>query len=88
MRMFPPPRPIEPMREPAPGAIVVTLDSQFQIEINQQPIALSALGPRLEEIFKSRNERAVFVKGSPDVNFGDVANIIDSRKAPEPIGLG
>ena len=28
---------------------------------------------RLEDIFKTRNERVMFVKGDPDVDFGDVA---------------
>lgn len=80
---------IESRHPTAPGAIVVSLNSQAQIEINQQTITLGALGPRLEEMFKTRNERVVFVKGDPDVNFGDVAVIIDTAKGAgaDQIGL-
>jgi biopolymer transport protein ExbD len=35
------------------------------------------LGVRLEEIFKTRNERVVFVNGDPDIDFLMVAKAID-----------
>ena len=44
------------------------------LKINQEPTTLAELGPRLEEIFKTRNERMMFVKGDPDADFGDVAD--------------
>jgi len=71
--------PVRP-REPLPSTIVVSLDSRHQIQVNQEPVALSALGIRLQDIFKTRNERVMFVKGDPDVDFGDVAAIIDIAK--------
>ena len=45
--------------------------------INQEPTDEAKLGPRLEEIFKTRAERVVFVKGDPDLEFQDVAKAID-----------
>jgi biopolymer transport protein ExbD len=50
---------------------------------------LGELGPRLEEIFKSRNERIMFVKGDPDTIFADVAAVIDVAKGAgiDKIGL-
>jgi biopolymer transport protein ExbD len=83
----PQPRPID--EGPVPRAIVVSLDSQHHIRINQESTALSALGPRLEEIYKTRNERAMFVRGDSDVDFGDVAAVIDIAKAAgvDKIGL-
>ena len=87
--LVPQPTPPGTKREPAPSAVVVTLNSQHQIQVNQEPVALSALGARLENIFKSRNERVMFVKGDPDVDFGDVAAIIDIAKGAgvDRIGL-
>ncbi len=85
-----PQAPTSPTRlEPAPSAIVISLNSQDQIEINREPVTLSALGPRLESILKTRNERVVFVKGDPDLSFGDVAAIIDIARGAgaEKIGL-
>ena len=59
------------------------------LKINQEPTTLADLGPRLEDIFKTRNERIMFVKGDPDVSFGDVAAVIDVAKGAgiDKIGL-
>ena len=61
----------------------------FQDVLRVDPGNTSALGPRLEEIFKTRNERIIFVKGDPDADFGDVAAVIDAAKgaAIDKIGL-
>ena len=82
-------KPIVPEKEPAPRAIVVSLDAQHHLQINRESTTLSALGPRLEDIFKTRNERVLFVQGDPDVEFGDVAAVIDIAKGAgvDKIGL-
>jgi len=69
--------------------IVVSIDAQRQIKINQDPTTLQALGPRLEDIFKTRNERVMFVKGDPTLPFGDIAAVIDIAKGAgiDKIGL-
>ncbi len=50
---------------------------------------MDKLGPRLEDIFKTRAERVVFVKGDPDLDFQTVAMAIDSAKGAgiDKIGL-
>ncbi|MGA2984820.1 MAG: hypothetical protein ABSG32_13480 [Terriglobia bacterium] len=40
----------------------------------------SALGPRMEHIFKTRNGRVMFVKGDPEANFGNVIAVIHIAK--------
>ena len=47
------------------------------------------LGDRLEEVFKTRAERVVFVKGDPDLDFETVAHAIDIAKGAgiDKIGL-
>ena len=45
--------------------------------INQDPIDESALQSRLVEIFKTRAERVIFVKGDPNLEFNWVAKVID-----------
>jgi len=69
--------------------IVVSIDAQREIKINQEPTSLTALGPRLEDIFKTRNERVMFVKGDPSLHFADVAQIIDIARGAgiDKIGL-
>jgi len=69
--------------------IVVSIDRGRNLTINQEPISLGALGSRLEDIFKTRSDRVMFVKGDPTVYFGDVAVIIDIAKGAgvDKIGL-
>ena len=45
--------------------------------INTEPIEEAGLGKRLEDIFKTRAERIMFVKGDPDIEYGWVAQVID-----------
>jgi biopolymer transport protein TolR len=75
--------------EASSRTIVVSVDPGGALKINQDPTTLEALGPRLEDIFKTRNERIMFVKGDPSVNFGDVAQVIDVAKGAgiDKIGL-
>jgi len=57
--------------------IVVSVDAMGRLKINQDATTLGELGPKLEEIFKTRSTRVMFVKGDPSTMFGDVAAVID-----------
>ena len=57
--------------------VVIVVNRDKSIMINQEPSDERRLGPRLEEIFKTRAERVVFVKGDHDLQFQDVAVAID-----------
>ncbi|MGH9327902.1 MAG: ExbD/TolR family protein [Terriglobia bacterium] len=57
--------------------IVVTINAQRQVAINQTPVSVQDLGSRLEDIFKTRNDRVMFIKGDPTLPFGAVAQVID-----------
>ena len=69
--------------------VVVSVDAQRNLKINQDAITIDQLGPRLQDIFKTRAERVIFVKGDPDVMFSDVAAVIDVAKgaAIDKVGL-
>ena len=69
--------------------IVVSIDAERRIKINQEQVDLRTLGPRLEDIFKTRSDRVMFVKGDSTLPFGDVAQIIDIAKGAglDKIGL-
>jgi biopolymer transport protein TolR len=47
------------------------------VKINQDDATWETLQGRLEEIFKTRAEKVMFVKGDDNVPFADVANVID-----------
>ena len=69
--------------------IVVSIDAARHVKINQDPVDIRMLGSRLEDIFKTRSDRVMFVKGDPTLQFGDVAEIIDIAKGAglDKIGL-
>jgi biopolymer transport protein TolR len=69
--------------------VVVSIDASRNIKINQDPVSKAELGTRLEDIFKTRNERVIFVKGDPTLPFASVAEIIDIAKGAgiDKIGL-
>lgn len=59
------------------------------LKINEEPHTWDTLGPRLEEIFKTRAEKVVFVKGTDNLEFRHVARAIDIAKGAgiDKIGL-
>ena len=58
--------------------VVISIDSDHKMMINAEATDESHLGSRLEEIFKTRAERVVFVKGDPGIEFSWVARAIDT----------
>ncbi|HEX4309507.1 MAG TPA: biopolymer transporter ExbD [Acidobacteriaceae bacterium] len=45
--------------------------------INQQPVAKTDLESKLNEIFATRAEKVMFVKGDPNLDFQAIATVID-----------
>jgi biopolymer transport protein TolR len=56
-----------------------------KLKINQEDVALENLQQRLTDIFKTRAERVMFVKGDNDVEFQNVAQVIDIAKGTNVI---
>ena len=69
--------------------VVIVIEKDKSMKINEEPTDFTRLGPRLEEVFKTRAERVVFVKGDPDLDFQTVARAIDIAKGAgiDKIGL-
>ena len=57
--------------------VVIVVDKDHNYSINNEPSSEEKLGDRLTEIFKTRAERVVFVKGDPSLDFMWVAKAID-----------
>ena len=72
-----PPPPNAPPPPPDDRTVVVEIDKQKNVTINSQPIAWEGLEKRLVEIFSTRADRVVFIKGNPDLEFQVVARAID-----------
>jgi biopolymer transport protein ExbD len=69
--------------------VVVSVDASRRIMVNRDPETLGTLEERLRDIFKARAERVMFVRGHPDLDFQDIAQIIDIGKGAgvDKIGL-
>jgi len=57
--------------------VVITIDGNHTVMINGETSDYDRLQGRLEDIFKTRAERVVFVKGDPTLEFQWVASAID-----------
>lgn len=87
------PQPPPPNAPPPPPnqdrTVVIVIAKDKSMMINTEPVTEDRLGPRLMEVFKTRAERVVFVKGDPDLEFMTVAKAIDAAKGAgiDKVGL-
>ena len=80
------PEPPDKKNQPPPDqdrTVVIQIDKDKKLKINQEDSDFDQLGPRLEQIFKTRAERVVFVKGDPDLEYQTVARAIDVAKGAQ-----
>lgn len=85
----PPPKNLPPPPPNQDRTVVIVIDKDKSMKLNQDPIEESRLQDRLTEVFKTRAERVVFVKGDPDLDYNTVARAIDIAKgaAIDKVGL-
>lgn len=85
----PSPPDAKPNEEIMAKTVVVQITNAGAVKINQEDSSWDQLGPRLEEIFKTRAEKVAFVKGDDDVYFAEIARAIDIMKVSgiEKVGL-
>jgi biopolymer transport protein TolR len=72
-----PPPPNQPPNQSDQRTVVVVIDANHNLFINNDPTDEGKLGPRLADIFKTRAEHVVFIKGDPSIEFQWVARAID-----------
>jgi biopolymer transport protein ExbD len=76
-----PPKDQQKQQEPNDRTIVVQLmkgaGDKPALKINQDDVTWENLEGRLNDIFKTRAEKVMFVKADPDLMFNDVAQVID-----------
>jgi biopolymer transport protein ExbD len=88
------PQPPPPGQPPPPQnaenrTIVVTIDAAGQISVNQNVVDRSRLGQQLQDIFKTRNDRVMFINADRDLQYNTVVTVIDIAKGAgvDKIGL-
>ena len=89
-----PPPPNQKQPPPTDRTIVVQLIDRGAgqapaLKINQEDASWDTLQNRLTDIFKTRAEKVMFVKGDDAIPFADVANVIDIAHAAgvDKVGL-
>jgi len=85
------PEPPDKKNQPPPDqdrTVVIVIDKDKSMHINNEDTTMEKLGPRLEQIFKTRAERVVFVKGDPDLEYQTVAQAIDVAKGAQMDKVG
>lgn len=85
----PPPPNAPPPNPNQDRTVVIIINKDHSMMLNNETTDANRLGPRLEEVFKTRAERVVFVKADPDLEFQAVAQAIDIAKGAgiDKIGL-
>ena len=78
------PQPPPPNTPPPPPnqdpTVVIEVAKDHSMQINGQPVKETDLQTKLEDIFKTRAQKVVFVKGDKDVDYRYVAQAIDAAK--------
>lgn len=86
-----PPPPGTPPPDPKDinKTIIVSLDEFGTIKLNQDIVESTDLGARLSDIFRTRNERVMFINAHPDLLYNDVVSVIDIAKGAgvDKVGL-
>lgn len=84
-----PPPPNQPAQPTDQRTVVIIINRDKSMMLNTESTDENRLGARLEEIFKTRAERVVFVKGDGDLEFQVVARAIDIAKGAgiDKVGL-
>ena len=82
-----PPKDEKKQTEPTDRTIVVQVlrgGGSVVYKINQDEVNLNDLQGRLADIYKTRAEKVMFVKGDNDLPFQDVAQVIDIAHMADP----
>ena len=60
--------------------IIVSVGEDRVLRINSEPVAWADLDHRLQQFFAARPGGVLFVDGSPQADFEDVARVLDTAK--------
>ena len=74
---LPQPPPENSLAVPNPQDLVLSIRKDRSIDINSQPVPLEQLEDRLKTLFAARPNGVLFLSGAPELDFEDVATVID-----------
>jgi biopolymer transport protein ExbD len=72
-------QPSQPQPKTQPESLILSVDAGGAIELNHSNVSSTAeLTSRLQEVFKTRSDRTVFVQGAENLDFDVIAHVIDA----------
>jgi biopolymer transport protein ExbD len=74
------PREVSPPTQPAVDSIVVDVGDDGRISVNHQNVLVWDLEYRLRQIFKTREDKTLFIMGAGSRRYGDIVAIVDAAK--------
>lgn len=69
-----------PAPAPIPSHVVLEYGADRRITINTAPVDLVALQARLHDIYASRHDRTLFIRGDGSLRYGEIVRVIDAAK--------
>jgi len=67
---------------PEPNRIIISINDAEQLFVNDVPVALDALGPRLLELTKGDTEQSVLFRGDRTIRYEQFIGVVtETRKA-------
>ena len=74
--------PVETPRQATadPSQILLEYSADHRVTINTQPVELAAVEARLRDIFASRHDRTLWVRGDGSLRYGDIVKVIDAAR--------
>ena len=86
------PQPLKHNQPDREGTVVVQIVAgprgELTYLLNQTPLAKSEVAARLREIFASRQQKTIFVKADPSIEYARIAQVIDIGHQAEVDNIG
>jgi len=76
---IPPPAPPSTDSGPSPS-IVLEYSADGRLTINKQPVAVGELQARLDDVFRDRRDKTLFISADGALRYGQVVTVIDAAK--------
>jgi biopolymer transport protein ExbD len=65
------------VQQPPTSPLVLSIDGAGQIRLNRQIVEQAELGSRLQDIFRTRNDRTIFLHADHGLLYNDAIAVID-----------
>lgn len=57
--------------------LVLDIDEQGAITINKQPVSWDELPLRIRDLFETRADKTLFLRGAPTLRYGEIVAVLD-----------